>query len=489
MELFLGIDIGTSASRGVIVDVKGHVLADHHIPHEVTMPCPGWAEQDADAVWWGDFLALVKTLLKTPNVKAGDIKAVGVSTIAPCVLPVDIQGHPLRPGILYGIDSRAREEIKQLEERVGVKKIFDMAGQNLSTQSCCPKILWIKNHEPDVYKRASQFLTATGYLVYRLTGRFTLDIYDAMAYGPLYDIQKKRWDATYENEITEISKLPELIWSQDIAGEVSPQAALLTGLAAGTKVICGTADAAAEAVSAGLHKEGDMMMMYGSSNFFILKTPRLLPQESTWASYFVNPESHVLAGGMTSAGNLFKWLRETFPGRDFSQWENLSEKSKPGAGGLFLLPYFAGERTPINNPRARGALFGMTLSSTAGDVYRAFQEALGYGVRHNIEALREKGVEATRILASGGIAKSRQLIQIISDICGCPQLIPREKIGAAYGDAFLAALGAGYLPDISSIKEWVNYEYEIHPRTEFRDFYAEGYNNFIALYKVLEPFM
>ncbi|MDR1929730.1 MAG: FGGY-family carbohydrate kinase [Treponema sp.] len=489
MELFLGIDIGTSAARGVITDLKGKILADHRVPHEFSMPHPGWAEQDADGVWWNDFLCLTRTLLKTPGIAPGDIKALGISTIAPCVLPVDDHGRPLRPGILYGIDSRAQEEIKLLEERIGVKEIFAMAGQNLSSQSCCPKILWIKNHEPEIYQKTARFLTASGYLVFKLTGRYTLDIYDAMAYSPLYDIRKQRWDPAYEGEVTEIARLPELLWSRDIAGELSPQAAEMTGLAAGTPVICGTADAAAEAVSAGLHQDGDMMMMYGSSNFFILKTPHLLPQDAFWASYFVSPESHILAGGMTSAGNLFKWLRETFPGRDFTQWEALSEGSSPGAEGLLLLPYFAGERTPINKPGARGALFGMTLRTKAGDVYRAFQEALGYGVRHNIEALAEAGVTAKRIFAVGGIAKSRQFLRIISDITGCPQLIPREKTGAAYGDAFLAALGTGFFPGLSSITEWVSYEDEIRPRAEYREFYDGGFKKFRALYQALEPLM
>jgi xylulokinase len=489
MELFLGIDIGTSASRGLIADIQGRILASHSVPHGVSMPHPQWAEQDADAVWWKDFLEITKTLLRTPGVKAADIKAVGVSTIAPCVLPVDIKGRPLRPGILYGIDGRAEEEIRELEEKIGTRTIFDITGQNLSTQSCCPKILWIKKHEKELYDKTACFLTATGYLVYRLTGRFTLDIYDAMAYGPLYDIHNMRWIADHEDAVTEITRLPELLWTAGIAGGVTKEASALTGLAVGTPVICGTADAMAEAVSAGLCEDGDMMMMYGSSNFFIMKTNKLLPQETTWASRFVVPGGNVLAGGMTSAGNLFKWLRETFPGRDFSQWEELSGESSSGAGGLTLLPYFAGERTPINNPRAKGALFGVTLRTTAGDVYRAFQEALGYGVRHNIEALREKGVEAKRIFAIGGISRSRQLLQIISDISQCPQLIPREKAGAPYGDAFLAALGAGYIQDLSTIKEWVSYEYEIKPRTEFNECYARGFSRYKELYQALEKFM
>lgn len=489
MELFLGADIGTSASRGVITDSAGKILASHSVPHGVSMPHPGWAEQDADAVWWNDFLEITKTLLKTPGVQASDIKAAGISTIAPCVLPVDKNGRPLRQGILYGIDGRAEEEIRELEEKTGKQRIFEITGQNLSTQSCCPKILWIKKHEKDVYDKTACFLTATGYLVYRLTGRLTLDIYDAMAYGPLYDIHAARWIPDYAEAVTEISRLPELLWTTGIAGGVSGEASAITGLAEGTPVICGTADAMAEAVSTGLCEDGDMMMMYGSSNFFIMKTDKLLPQETTWASRFVVPGGGVLAGGMTSAGNLFKWLRETFPGRDFPQWEALSVESSPGAGGLTLLPYFAGERTPVNNPRARGALFGITLRTTPGDVYRAFQEALGYGVRHNIEALREKGVEAKRIFAIGGISRSRQFLQIISDITRCPQLIPREKTGAPYGDAFLAALGAGFVKDISAIKGWVSYEYELKPRPEFGELYAAGFTRYKELYRALEKFM
>ncbi|MDR2553340.1 MAG: FGGY-family carbohydrate kinase [Treponema sp.] len=491
MDLFLGIDIGTSAGRGLITDITGKIIADYRVPHEISMPRPGWAEQDADKVWWNDFLEIVRVLLQTPGVAASDIRAVGISAIAPCVLPVDKTGNPLRPGILYGIDSRAGAEIRELEERVGVKALFSLSGQNLSAQSCCPKIRWIKNNEPEVYEKTACFLSAAGYLVYRLTGRFTLDIYNAMAYGPLYDIRRKSWDSTYEKEVTETSRLPELIWSTDTAGTVSARAAELTGLPRGTPVICGTADAMAEAVSVGLHRDGDMMMMYGSSNFFILRTDRFLPQEYSWASYFAVPgeNNYVLAGGMTSAGNLFKWLRETFPGRSFSQWEELSAQSSPGAGGLALLPYFAGERTPVNNPHAKGALFGLTLRSKAGDVYRAFQEALAYGVRHNIETLREKGVEARRIFAIGGISQSRQLLQIISDVSRCPQLIAREKAGAPYGDAFLAALGTGFSGGISDISRWVRYEHTIEPGDGHRDLYDEGFERYKALYKALEPFM
>ena len=490
MELFLGIDVGTSAARGVITDITGKILADARCPHEVSMPHPGWVEQDADKVWWNDLLEITGALLKTPGINPAFIKAIGISTICPCVLPVDKAGKPLRPGILYGIDSRAGAEIKQLEDRIGKENIFKMTGQYLSSQSCCPKILWIKNNEPEVYEKTDCFLTGQGYLVYKLTGNYSLDIYDGMAYAPLYDLRKKRWDPTYQSEITELSRLPELIWTTDIAGKITAEAEKITGLKEGTPVICGTADALSEAISVGLHKDGDMMMMYGSSNFYIMRTEKLLPQENSWASYFVTPRAeHLLAGGMTSAGNLFKWLRETFPGRDFPQWEALSAESSPGAGGLTLLPYFAGERTPINNPNAKGNLFGITLRTKAGDVYRAFQEALGYGVRHNIETLKENGVEAKRIFAIGSIAKSSQLLQIISDISGCPQLVAKEKAGACYGDAFMAALGAGFINDISDIEKWVVYENEITPNRENRELYDKGFERYKALYKALEPFM
>ena len=481
-ECFLGIDIGTGSSKGVVVDIEGNVLCQASVAHEMSMPRPGWYEQDADRIWWGDFVLLCKKLLGSLPQPNESIKGVAVSTIGPCVLPVDKAGKPLRPGILYGIDTRAAQEIRELEEKLGKEVIFAKTGQDLSSQACCPKICWIRKNEPAVWQNTSKILTATGYLTYRLTGRYTLDIYSAIGFAPIFDIKKQTWDHTLAGSIMEMEKLPELLWSSQVAGELTRPAAELTGLPPGVPVVTGTIDAASEALGAGVEKTGDMMMMYGSSNFFILKTETLRPVRSFWASNFMEPGTFVLTGGMSTVGSMFKWFGETFPGRSVTEWEKLALESSPGAGGITSLPYFAGERTPLQDPAAKGVFFGMSLSSTAGDVYRSLQEAVGYGIRHNIEEMEKAGARADRIMAIGGASESRQLMQIITDITGCPQHLPRQKLGACYGDAFLAAVGSNYINSIDEISRWVHLEEEITPSETSKAIYDQGYARYRGLY-------
>ena len=482
-ECFLGIDIGTGSSKAAIVDIKGNVLCQASVPHEMSMPRPGWYEQDADGIWWGDCVRLCRKLLDDLQQPKESIKAMGVSTIGPCVLPLDEAGRPLRPGILYGIDTRAETEIREIEDQIGKELIFAKTGQDLSSQSCCPKMLWIRKNEPAVWEKTSKIVTASGYLVYKLTGRYTQDIYTAIGFAPIFDIKQRTWDPSLAGYITEMDMLPELLWSSQVAGELTPRAAELTGLPPGLPVVAGTTDAASEALGAGVAKTGDMMMMYGSSNFFILKTETLRPVRSFWASNFLAPGSFVLTGGMSTVGSMFKWFSETFPGRSVGQWENLALESAPGAGGITSLPYFAGERTPLHDPAAKGVFFGMSLSSTPGDIYRSLQEAIGYGIRHNIEEMQKAGARADRILAIGGASESRQLMQIITDITGCPQLLPRQKLGACYGDAFLAAVGSKYFNSIDEISRWVDMQEEITPGEAYKAVYDEGYERYRELYK------
>jgi xylulokinase len=481
-ECFLGIDIGTGSSKGAIVDIEGNVLCQASVPHEMSMPRPGWYEQDAEQVWWEDLQMLCRKLLDNLQSPIETIKGVGLSTIGPCVLPVDTDGKPLRPGILYGIDTRVAEEIREIEEHFGKALIFDKTGQDLSSQSCCPKIRWIQKNEPEVWEKTSKFLTASGYLVYRLTNRYTQDIYTAIGFAPVFDLANKTWDASLTDFFMEMDKLPELLWSTQVAGELTREAAELTGLPPGIPVVTGSTDAASEALGAGVEKIGDMMMMYGSSNFFILKTASLWPVRSFWASNFLEPGTFVLTGGMSTVGSMFKWFGETFPGRSIAQWESLASASSPGAGGITSLPYYAGERTPLHDPGAKGVFFGMSLSSTPGDLYRSLQEAVGYGIRHNIEEMVKAGARAERIMAIGGASESRQFMQIVTDITGCPQNLPQQKLGACYGDAFLAAVGSNYFNSIDEIDRWVRMEEEITPSETSKEIYDEGYARYRELY-------
>lgn len=486
MDTFLGIDIGTGSSKGVVVNPEGKVLATSSISHSTETPFPGAYEHHADKVWWNDVVSISRDVVKQLyeiGLSEKDISAVCVSSIAPCVLPVDKEGKPLRNGILYGIDTRAQEQIARIEEMISEEAIFELSGQKLSSQSCVPKILWIKEHEPEVFHKTSKFLTSTGYVTFRLTGSYTVDIYDGIGYAPLYDLVNHKWDTTYESELFPTSLLPDLMWSSEVCGSIHKEAAAETHLAIGTPVVVGTADAASEALACGVASAGDMMMMYGSSNFFIMPTTSLQPTKKFWASHSLQKGSTVLTGGMATIGNLFKWLNTTFPGRTFDQWQQLSSDVPPGAHGLTILPYFAGERTPLFDSKAKGAMFGLTLQSSAGDIYSAFMESVGYGIRHNLEELSTLGNSVNRIVAIGGAAQDKQLMQRVTDIIGCPQQIPENTLGACYGDAFLAALGVGYFSDISDISRWVHIAHEYVPQKEHKIVYDEGFKKFRNLYE------
>jgi xylulokinase len=491
-ECFIGIDMGTGSAKGVVVDLEGKILAQAAISHQVSSPQSGWFEQDADRIWWDETVQLSRKLLQSLSEQGIDhscLKGMSVSTTAPCVLPVDVTGRPLRPGIMYGIDTRASKQIMEIEEHIGKEHIFEMTGQHLSSQSCCPKIRWIEQEEPGIWERTDSILTSSGYIVYRLTGRKTVDMYNAIGYAPLFNIRERRWDSTYEDKLFSLDLLPEILWSTEIAGTVSRKAAEQTGLPEGLPVITGTADAAAEAMSVGVCRPGDMMMMYGSSNFFIMQTTGLKPVPEFWASNFLTPGTTVLTGGMATVGSLFNWFNQTFPGRTFRQWEELAEDSRPGANGITILPYFAGERTPLFDAHAKGVFFGMQLTSTAGDMYQALQEAVGYGIRHNLEVLAEAGEQAGRIIAVGGVTSSDMTMQIISDAAGCTQQIPSQLLGASYGDAFLAAYGSGWIDRLDHIDSWVSIEKEFIPNTALEDVYRRGYDRYRDLYESTKHLM
>jgi xylulokinase len=489
----LGVDIGTYSSKGVLVSAAGDVAASHVIEHSLSMPRPGWVEHDAEGVWWHDFAGICRAVIDRSGVPPSQIAAVGVSTIAPCVLPVDAEGRPLRPAILYGIDTRASREIEELEAAIGRDALFERHGTRLSSQSTGPKIVWLRKHEPEVWGKTLLILGGAGYIVYKLTGEAVIDVYDAATYAPLFDLSTLKWNPEMAGPIAPLDRLPRVTWTSEIAGRVRAAASRETGLAEGTPVIAGTADAAAEAISAGLVRTGDMMVMYGSSIFFILKTGRIAPSRRFWSGPFLEPGAYAVAGGMSTAGSVLRWFRDQFAREElkveaeggesaYAALAALARESPPGAKGLIALPYFAGERTPLHDPAARGVLFGLGLEHTRADVYRALLEGVGHGIRHNLEAMAEEGGAAKRILAVGGGTLNRAWMQIVSDIAGIEQQIPEQRIGAAYGDAFLAGAGVGLFRSTADVGAWVKIGECVRPDPEARRIYDRSYRIYRELY-------
>jgi xylulokinase len=470
----LGVDIGTTSSKGVLVDLSGRTLAAASREHAVSRPGPGRVEMDAE-VWWDEFVAIARELASGRDVT---ILAVGVSGMGPCVLLTDTDGVPLRPAILYGVDTRSMHQVEALTERYGDEVVRQRCGSSLSSQAAGAKIAWVAEEEPELFARARRLYMPSSWLAHRLTGAYVLDHHSASQCTPLYDIDALGWYAPWVADICPSLDLPELRWAGDVAGTVHAAAAEATGIAVGTPVITGTIDAWAEALSVDAHNVGDLMLMYGTTLFLVNTVRDKVTHPSLWGTTGALPGTRCLAGGMATSGAITTWLRDLFGGTDYAELVGLAEKSPPGSNGLLMLPYFAGERTPVMDPDARGAVHGLTLSHGRGDLYRAALEATGFGVRHNVETLRAAGGDVRRVVAVGGGTQAGLWTQVVSDITGLTQVLPEKTIGASYGGALLAAQTQA---DVS-IGDWNPVRELIEPDPTNRDRYDDLYAHYRALY-------
>ena len=484
MKHTLGIDIGTYGSKGVLADETGRIVAQASRDHRMIVPRPGWAEHRAEQDWWGNFVAITRDLLAQSGIDPALIACVGASAIGPCMLPVDAQGQPLMNAVLYGVDTRASAEIDILNAALGADTILVRCGNALTSQSVGPKILWLKRQRPELFARTAHIMNAATFLTFRLTGEVVIDHYTAANFTPLYDVTTQDWAADLANGICPLDMLPRLLWSSEIAGAVTPRAAEETGLAPGTPVLCGTIDAGAEALSVGLRRPGDMMMMYGSTIFVIQQTGARVTDPALWYAPWMFPGEHVSMAGLATSGTLTHWFRDRFAAdlpddTAFATLAHEAAASPPGARGLLCLPYFSGERTPIHDAQAKGAIFGLDLTHTRGDIYRAVIEGIAHGTAHVIDTYRAAGQPPARVLAVGGGVQNAVWLQATSDIGGVPQVVSRVSVGASLGDAFLAAIAVG-LARRDDITAWNPPERMISPQTHAA--YATAGPLFRALY-------
>ena len=448
MQYFLGIDIGTYESKGILTDKDGNVIASATNPHKMLVPEPGWAEHRPEEDWWNDFVKITKKILKASKINPGDISCIATSAIGPCMLPVSNEGYPLMNAVLYGVDTRAEKEIIELNQEVGKEKILQNCGNALTSQSVGPKILWLKKNCPEIYKKAGKILSSTSYLVQKLTGESVIDHYTAANFTPLYDIKNLKWTDALTKNIIEIERLPKLMWTTEIAGYVSKAASKETGLTIETPVTVGTIDAAAEAISVGVCSAGDMMMMYGSTIFIIQVTNEKIIDGRLWYAPWLFKGLHGSMAGLATSGTLTHWFRDNFAkeipkDKAFEILAAEAAQSPPGSKGLIVLPYFSGERTPIHDPKARGTIFGLDLTHNRGDIFRAFLEGIAMGTAQVFETYEAIGQKPKKVMAVGGGTKNNIWMQATSDFSQIDQVISEKSTGASYGNAFLAALAVG----------------------------------------------
>lgn len=483
-EYLVGIDVGTGSSKGVLARPDGSIVASATRPHSISLPRPGWAEADPEGVVWGDIVALIHEL--TPYAADGQIAGLCISGMGPCLVLSDEENRPLRPVILYGIDMRATAEIEELTARFGADEILRRCGKTLSTQAVGPKMLWVRRHEPEVWERTRRFYSCHTFAVARLTGEYVMDHHTASQFDPLYDIVARDWSRDWAEDVAPGVPLPRLAWSGEVVGTVHAAAAAETGLPVGTPVTAGTVDAWAEAFSAGVRQPGDLMLMYGSTMFFVQVLPTASYHPALWTTAGVEPGSYTLAAGMATSGSLTGWLQELTGGAPFSLLVEEAAAVPAGSDGLVILPYFAGERSPIFDPRARGTITGLTLRHGRGHLFRAAYEGIAFGIRQILEFLDKAVGPAARIMAVGGGTQGGLWTQIVSDVTGRRQLVPAQTIGASYGDALLAAIGVGLVPPSTN---WTELNTEIEPRPENEEIYGELYSTYCDLYPATKEHM
>ncbi|MEA2446165.1 MAG: xylulokinase [Thermoleophilales bacterium] len=478
MSLALGIDIGTTATKALVIDDEGRIVAEAERPSELYSKHPGWAEEDP-AQWWANTCSLAGDL------PLDEVDAVGVSGMVPCVIPLGDDGMPLRLSIQQN-DARAVHEVEEVRERLAAANVLERTGSPITQQSVAPTILWLQRHEHEVWERTRAIVGSYDYISTRLTGNAHVERNWALESG-LYDFQADAWaEDVCEAVGLDPGLLPPVHTSSDVIGELSPTAAEATGLRAGVPVVAGSADHVASAFAAGLLDEGDLLVKLGGAGDILLTTNEPLVDERLYLDYHLAPDRWLPNGCMAASGSLIRWFqRELAAGAPFDQLDAEGEAAGPGAGGIVALPYFLGEKTPINDPDARGVFAGLHLGHTRGHLFRAVLESIAFGFRHHLDVFAEHGFEPRRVRVTNGGARSALWKQVTADVLGHPLEVPQAAAGSALGAAFAAGMGIGMFDSWSQIERCVNVTATVEPRAATRGVYDEGYAAYREMYPLL----
>jgi len=452
MNLFLGIDVSTTATKALLCDQRGTVIAvaTHEYPFDT--PHPLWSEQ-SPALWWDAATRAIHAALEAAKANADDIAAVGLTGQMHGLVLLDEHGQVLRPSILWN-DQRTADECDEIRRRLGPARLIDVTGNDALTGFTAPKVLWVRRHEPDVFGRARHILLPKDYVRLHLTGDYGMDVADG-AGTLLMDVRARTWSDEVLSAL-DIPRawMPPLFEGPAITGHITDAVAALTGLRAGTPVVAGGGDQAAQAVGVGAVREGIVALTLGTSGVVFASTdvPRIEAQGRLHAFCHAVPGRWHLMGVMLSAAGSLRWYRDTIaPGTPYPDLLAPAADVPPGCEGLTFLPYLTGERTPYPDPHARGAFVGLTVRHTRAHLTRAVLEGVAFGLCDGFDLMREAGLTGiTQVRVSGGGARSPLWQQILADVLDAELVTVNTTEGAAYGAALLAGVGAGAWPSVEA---------------------------------------
>lgn len=488
---FLGIDISTSGAKALLIDEQGQVIATAGTALTLSTPHPLWSEQDP-ADWWQAVVKSVRTVL-TENGMAGDVvKAIGLTGQMHGLVMLDDEGRVLRPAILWN-DQRTAEQCDQIRQLVGKERLIQITGNDALTGFTAPKILWVKQHEPQVFGQCRQVLLPKDYIRYRLTGDFATD--KAGAAGTLLmDIRRRDWS----NEVVDAlgiprGWLPPTFEGNQVTGTVSQAAAEETGLRAGTAVVAGGGDQAAGAVGVGAVEAGIISLVLGTSGVVFAATDQPFIEENGLVHAFCHalPDTWHLMGVMLSAAGSLQWYHDTIaPEMTFEELLLPAAEIDAGSDGLFFTPYLTGERTPYPDPYARAGFIGLTRQHTRAHMTRAVLEGVAFGLKDCFELIKAAGAgEIRQVRVSGGGAKSPLWRQILADILGIELVIVNTSEGAAFGAAILAAVSSGVWSTVAeACRAVIQVVNRTTPNQDQVEIYKGIYPRYRELYPVLKSF-
>lgn len=497
MDTLLGIDLGTSACKAVLVSSDGTILRESNHSYPVYTPHPLWSEQHPED-WWEAAARAIRNLLSDGDIRPDCIRGVGLTGQMHGLVLLNPSGKVLRPAILWN-DQRSHAQCDAITRLLGLDTLLAATGNAVLPGFTAPKLIWVRENEPQIYADTSAVLLPKDYLRFRLTGELATDVTDASGTA-LFDVGRRCWSDAVLDAL-EIPKhwLPAVFESSQTGGAITPAAAEATALRTGTPVVVGAGDQAAAAIGCGVMEPGDMCITLGTSGvvFAVTDVHRAVPGGALHAFCHARPQRWHLMGVMLSAGGSLQWWCGALYGdaahhngdANYAAMIEEAAEVAPGCDGLFFLPYLSGERTPHANPHARGAFVGLTVRHRRGHMTRAVLEGVALGLRDSLDLIRFAGVEPRTAKITGGGARSAVWRQIIADVLNIPLTTTSAAQGGAFGAALLAGAGTGVFTSVPVVATSRGDTQQVTFPGESSAVYADLALRFRALYPALKPHM
>ncbi|MCL5950173.1 MAG: xylulokinase [Chloroflexi bacterium] len=495
LPLLIGIDLGTTGCRTIIFDRDGRQVAKSYVEYEVRTPETGWAEQDPEQ-WWSAALQTIREAVAAAQLNPADVVAIGVTAQQPSPVFVDSSGCSLAPSLIW-MDRRTTAECEEISTALNADHIYSITGLRVDATFGATKILWVRKHWPDVYKKTYKIIPAKDFLVQRLTGEFVTD-YATSAASLLLNIRTLEWwdEALSKLDIPR-EKLATLRKSTDLAGKLRKEVAVEVGLVPGTPVFTGAGDSTTEAIGCRVVTPGEACASIGTSCDVIActETPPADPKKRFVAYPHAVANRYVAMAGGNTGGMSLRWFRDQFCQEEIDAGRRLgispyalmdleAARTRPGAGGVVFLPYLLGERSPIYDPLARGVFFGISLRQTRADFIRAVMEGVACSIRHRISIVEEQGIKVPVLNVAGGGASSALWRQIIADVTGRPNQTLQVTEGTCVAAAILAGVGAGLYSSVeSACAELLPVAERCEPNSKTKMVYDSVFQVYVRLYE------